>query len=77
MDRFLKGRGVPQPAGERKNNRLHFAEASRIVAAMELLHLSPAQLRQAGGLKERIEALQDELHTVLGFSAAQSSKPYG
>ena len=38
-------------------------------AAMELLQLTPAQLRQAASLKERMEELERELESLLGTSA--------
>ena len=38
-------------------------------AAMDLLQLTPAQLRQAAALKERIEELEHELESLLGTSA--------
>jgi len=37
---------------------------------MELLHLTPAVLRQAAVLKERITELESELESVLGASVA-------
>jgi len=39
---------------------------------MELLQISPAQLRKAANLKERLEELQRELESVLGTSATSS-----
>jgi len=42
---------------------------------MELMLLTPAQLRQAANLKEKIQELERELSSVLGGSGAvQSSK---
>ena len=38
-------------------------------AAMDLLQLTPAQLRQAASLKERIAELEGELESILGTSA--------
>ena len=38
-------------------------------AAMDLLQLTPAQLRQAASLKERMEELERELESLLGTSA--------
>ena len=38
-------------------------------AAMDLLQLTPAQLRQAASLKERIAELEGELESLLGISA--------
>jgi hypothetical protein len=40
-----------------------------ISKAMELLQLSPAQLRQAASLKEQIMELEGELESILGTSA--------
>jgi hypothetical protein len=37
--------------------------------AMDLLQLTPAQLRQAASLKERIAELEGELESILGTSA--------
>src|ERR1035438_4502667 len=37
--------------------------------AMELMQLTPAQLRQAASLKERIAELEGELESILGTSA--------
>src|ERR1035437_3398763 len=37
--------------------------------AMELMQLTPAQLRQAAALKERIDELEHELESMLGVSA--------
>jgi len=37
--------------------------------AMELMQLTPAQLRQAAALKERIDELEHELESLLGTSA--------
>jgi hypothetical protein len=37
--------------------------------AMDLLQLTPAQLRRAAGLKERIDELEHELESMLGVSA--------
>jgi hypothetical protein len=38
-------------------------------AAMDLLQLTPARLRQAASLKERIDELEGELESILGTSA--------
>lgn len=40
---------------------------------MEIMQLTPAQLRKAAVLKERIEELQQELESVLGVSAAAAA----
>ena len=41
-------------------------------AAMDLLQLTPAQLRQAAALKERIDELEHELESMLGVSATST-----
>ncbi len=42
---------------------------------MSITNLTPAQLRQAANLKERIVALEQELVSLLGSTPASSSKP--
>jgi len=40
---------------------------------MELLQLTPAQLRQAASIKERIEELQRKLESILGISVTTTA----
>jgi hypothetical protein len=44
---------------------------------VSLIHLSPAQLRHAAGLKEKIETLQSELNKIQGNGAADTGSPAG
>src|SRR5258707_480899 len=42
---------------------------------MEILQLTPAQLRQAATVKEKIQELERELESILGGSATAAQSP--
>ncbi len=42
---------------------------------MSIINLSPAQLRKAANLKEKIEALQTQLAAITGETSAAPAKP--
>ncbi len=54
--------------------RVAFQNAAPDFESMELIQLSPAQLRQAAAIKERILELQHEMASILGTTTTQSSK---
>ncbi len=54
--------------------KLHFQTGSGLLA-MELLQLTPAQLRQAATLQEQILKLKRELESVLGSSGVSIPSP--
>jgi hypothetical protein len=49
---------------------LHFATGLLIGEVVEVMQLTPAQLRKAAALKERIEELEQELELLFGVAQA-------
>jgi hypothetical protein len=69
-DRKLSDRGLGcLPSGRVGEYWVAFPNGFLNREAMELMQLTPAQLRQAAALKERIEELEHELESMLGVSA--------
>ena len=58
----------PVPTTLEKSKMRTFPTREFRFVAMDLLQLTPAQLRQAASLKERITELEGELESILGTS---------
>ena len=75
MTTLISGSSLPLPAAMACEFGFHLSSALLQSADMDVTNLSPAQLRKAAELKERIDSMTSELASILGAASSLNPQP--